>query len=256
MATIRFLPVDARLAGASWQRFRSYRFAEDTLGAPVVASEVGLIASFAPFVFLRGPRDYLPYVLFSLAGERNAFVSPDGRWRGGYVPAHLRSHPFALSGHPDDDAIMVRHDAVLREAAPNAHPFLAAHGGLSEPVRKVQRFMVERRSEMVKTATLMRTIARLGLFARFTAEDLARNDKAKLFVIDWTSLNRSKAASAELSKNLALQRVLHAHAVSLNQLERVRALEADRMTTHGPHTQHNNDFEDFLDAVGGALRAG
>ena len=256
MATIRFLPVDARLTDASWQRFRSYRFAQDLLGAPVVASEVGSVASFAPFVFMRSAREYLPHVLFSLAGERNAFVSPDGRWRGSYVPAQLRSHPFALSSHQEDDAIMVRQDAILREATPNSHPFLATNGGLSEPVRMVQRFMVERRSEMARTTTLMRTVARLGLLTRFRADGLARRDRAKLFVIDWKSLNRSRAASAELSKHLALQRVLHAHAVSLNHLERVRALQADRVTTPGPQARRDDDFEEFLDAVGGALRAG
>lgn len=256
MAVVRFLPVDARLSGMHWKRYRSYDFARSELGVPIVASEVALVASTSPFVFLRNKRDYLPCALFSLSGESNAFVSSDGKWLGSYVPARVRSYPFFLSGHPGDDAVLVRQDAITAKDEPDTAPFLASHGGLSEPVRKVQQFLIECRSEMEKTAKLMRKVDRLGLLERLALKDLDRRDRNRLFVVNWQAVNRSKAIAAELSKDISLQRVMHAHAVSLMQIGRLRACESGHVLASGQSAAPNSDLEGFLDAVGDALQAG
>lgn len=256
MAAVRLLPVDARLSGMHWTRYKAYDFARCEPGAPLIASEVSLVASFAPFVFRCEGGACVPYALFSLSGERNAFVSPDGAWMGKYVPARLRGYPFFLSNHPNDHALMVREDAILKQSSSDSLPFLAPHGGLSEAVRKVEQFLVECRSEMQNTLKQMRKVERLGLLVRLKLEGLDRRDKHKLFVIDWKAVNENKAVSAALSKDILLQRVLHAHAVSLVQIRGLRALERRLGSASGGRASPDSDLEDFLDAVGGALRAG
>ena len=256
MAVVRFLPVDARLSGMRWKRYRSYDFAKEELGVPIVASEASLVASSMPFVFLNNKRDYVPYALCSLSSARNAFVSSEGRWLGSYVPARLRSYPFCLSGHPGDDTVLVREDAITAADEPESSPFLASHGGLSEPVRKVQRFLIECRSEMEKTAKLMRKVDGLGLFERLVLKDLDRRDSNSLFVINWKTVKKSRATTVELSKDILLQRVLHAHSVSLIQIGRLRACQSGAAQAPVQSAVPNSDLEGFLDAVSDALRAG
>ncbi len=256
MTSESFVPVGAPLSGLGWQPFQSYGFARCELGTPISAFEVTLVASFAPVAFLRAGGEYTPYAVFSLSGQGNAFVSPDETWQGGYVPSRLRCYPFADFDHADAGSIHVRQGAITKVSTPGAVPFLRPDGSLSEPVEKSQKFLARCRSDAEKTSRLMRKAARLGLFRRFKSKDLARKDRNRLFVIDWRLLNANRAVTSELSRDLLLQRVLHAHAVSLGQMDRLRALEARRgLEATGVREKQDSFLDGFMDAVGSALDA-
>ena len=253
MSAVQFLPVDARLDGLYWIRFRTYDFAHALPGCVIFASETSRVASFAPFVFLRTKHGYLPYVIFSPNGEGNLFVRPDGRWRGSYVPAKLRSHPFSLSGSAEDGAFVVRRDAIFKFGMAGALPFVEATGELSAPVREIQQFLLACSAEMEATKRAMRKVARLNLLVRPQPGVFSGNTANRFFVVDWKSAKANRAISRELSKDISLQRVLHAHAVSLGQVNRLKTLEQGLPENINRAPEREQDIEEFLDAVGGSL---
>ena len=250
-----FLPVDARLEGKCWRRFADYDFAKNDLGSVIVSSEVSLIASFAPFVFRRFGTEVSPYVLFSLSGERNAFVSQNGAWLGGYVPAGLRSYPFSLLGRPEKARLAVRTDAIIHDqkACPENLPFLTECGGHSEHVQKVHDFLRKMEAETDKTRQMMKKIVRMGLLTSYRPLDLTRKDRNQFLMINWQRVNENTALAGALSKDIALQRVLHAHAISLLHIRRLRALEAEAPVMKDQNAKPTADVDGFLEALGSAL---
>ena len=83
-------------AGKKWQRFKNYGFASTSALAPVVGVEIARAALAMPLAFFQEARRFVLVAVLSLTPNRNMLVAPDGRWLGGYVPAFLRSYPFAL----------------------------------------------------------------------------------------------------------------------------------------------------------------
>ena len=150
---------------------------------------------------------------------------------------------------------MVRQDAVTQRVRSDGVTFLDSNGTLSEPVQEVMQFLLKVRAEMERTVDLMRKVARLGLLTRSKSEHFANHGGHHLYIIDWKSVSTNRAISGELARDLPLQRVLHAHAVSLVQIGRLRALEMNRSEGSSQTAISQSSIGDFLDALGGELRA-
>lgn len=84
-----------RHASLRWQRYSSYSFASNRSLLPVSGGELALLALSFPIAFVPHGEEFVPVAVVGLEPEKNLFVSPDGRWLGNYVPAVLRSYPFA-----------------------------------------------------------------------------------------------------------------------------------------------------------------
>ncbi|WP_299698814.1 SapC family protein [uncultured Tateyamaria sp.] len=251
----KLVPVDAHLQGMCWQRFKDYSFAKGDLGKAIVAAEAGLVASFAPFLFQRTGDEYIPYALFSLSGTGNAFVSPDGVWKGTYVPARMRSDPFYLMGRGYAAIISVRNDAILKHSngASENLPFLTETGNLTPPIRQVFRFLKQLEEETEKTQRLMMKVARMGLLKQYEHRTFTRNDRNQLFIVDFKKVHKNKEIQEFISKDVSLHGLLQAHAISLAQVNRLHAAEANRAATGHGHITAPKDVSGFLSALGDAL---
>jgi hypothetical protein len=79
-----------------WKRYKNYLFAVHDTTAPLVVAEFARACMAFPIAFVQTDGGYAPAALLGLVKNQNAFVSPDGRWLGGYVPAFYRGYPFRL----------------------------------------------------------------------------------------------------------------------------------------------------------------
>lgn len=256
MPSKRLVPVDAQFLGKSWARFSSYSFARSKLGAVIGACEVAPVASFAPFLFYQFKTGIMPYTVFSLSGRRNEFVSADGRWVGSYVPSSLRAHPFEMSQEPDDHRLFVDASADVSHGIGKLEsiPYFEMTGDLSPPLRDVHTFLLEQRKELKRTALIMQKLARERLFVSYKPPYLNRADSDCLFVVDWKRLRADKLLLSKLSRDLVLQSILHAHAVSLIQIGKLRALQTDNHTLATEQVGIPQGVEGFLDAIGTAVQ--
>lgn len=141
-ATPSLTPLSRATHGAlRWGRYKDYGFAAGQVAVPLAAPEVQNAAGGFPVVFARTGPGYAPIALLGVQPGTNLFVGPRGEWLGWYIPAGLRSQPFALGRDPAGRLVLcVDANSVLVNAG-EGEPFFDEKGEPSEPVRKVMEFL-------------------------------------------------------------------------------------------------------------------
>src|SRR5690625_2933177 len=92
---------------AGWKPVSRMMYAASDMTVPVLLEEISHITTALPLIFVQRDGQYQLHALLSPEPGRNLFVSPDGRWLTGYVPAYYRIHPFHTVPHPDTGKMTV-----------------------------------------------------------------------------------------------------------------------------------------------------
>ncbi|MDV7395813.1 SapC family protein, partial [Arthrospira platensis SPKY1] len=103
----RYEPVAASThATQRWQRYSSHAFAATDAVAPLVVQELPKACMHLAIAFIPQGEHFTPVAVLGLQPGQNLFVTPDGRWLGGYTPAAYRGHPFALANTPNGQQVL------------------------------------------------------------------------------------------------------------------------------------------------------
>ena len=108
------IPLSSERHGA-WRLRHSagFSFAARRAAIPLVAAELRSAAIAFPVAFTSSDGGFTPVALLGLEPDENLFVGEDGKWRGRYLPAELRSYPFTLRRADDGRQILcVTEDAT------------------------------------------------------------------------------------------------------------------------------------------------
>ncbi len=89
------------------QPARTYTFSKNLYIASLQVNEFTRAASTYPIVFVRNNGGFHPFALLGLKRGENLFVDEAGRWKTGYIPAVIRSHPFILGKAENRDEMMI-----------------------------------------------------------------------------------------------------------------------------------------------------
>lgn len=160
-----FVPVSReRHADRHWRRSTRFDFAREVVVAPFAAAETARIALAYPLTFLKENDAFVPVALLSLDGQKNLFVAPDGRWLGGYLPALLRGHPFALLPSTDDNLVLCIDEASgLTQGAETGTPFFEDDGTIAAPTRSVLDFLTNLEKNRFAARQVLTRLNALGL---------------------------------------------------------------------------------------------
>jgi hypothetical protein len=252
-----------RHRGRFWRRFTSWDFARAHRLVPIVLGEHEQVAASLPIVFVRTDAGLWPVALTRLTerGDGGALISPEGRWRGGYVPSSLRVHPFAARrGATGDQQILVDEASGLVTDTPEDEPFFDDSGAPAPALQQVIDFFRDRAVAEHRTRAAMSEAAARAPLVPFTPpESLGRMAAQGLFVPDRArieGLGRADLGALHRGGALAL---MQAQAVSMHHLPVLAAAETQIELGSGPHRQHTpaiveNDHRDtalsgFLDAL-------
>jgi hypothetical protein len=145
---MKYLPVTPEALGHKrWQRYSGYAFACKDSVAPLVVHELPKAALHLPLGWVQRPNGFQWVAILGLAPGHNLFVAPDGRWLGGYVPAHFRSHPFTLANTADGQQVLcvdtdsgLIHDIHI---CSDGEAFFNADGKPSEALAGVLNFLTQ-----------------------------------------------------------------------------------------------------------------
>ena len=155
----RFQPVSPeRHAAQSWRPSNSYAWAAGEVVLPLAGSELARAALAMPLAFIRQHDTFIPVAVLGLEPGVSLFVAADGRWTGGYVPAALRTRPFALVALEDGRKILCIDEeagqVAQRQESPDAQPFFGQEGKLASRVQEVMRFLsaIEENRELTRKA--------------------------------------------------------------------------------------------------------
>lgn len=128
-------------SGLRWRRYKDYGFASGQLLVPLAAAELPKAAVAFPVVFARAESGYVPVGLFGVKPGANLFVGHRGEWLGRYIPASLRSQPFAMGRDQGGRFVLCvdAHSPLINES--EGERFFDESGEPSEAARKVMEFM-------------------------------------------------------------------------------------------------------------------
>ncbi len=149
----RFTPLSRTAhAGKRWIPYSNYSFAASQMLLPVLGMELGRAAANLPIVFARNQGGFIPTALLGLEPGRNLFVGENGDWLGDYVPAALRSQPFALGRNPHDQMILCIDENSPLVSDTEGELFFPEGVDIAEGARKAMDFLS--RVEQGRAATV------------------------------------------------------------------------------------------------------
>lgn len=132
-------------ADLCYRGIEGYEFAREVSWSPLACSELVQASREMPVMFTAG-ESVRPVALLGLQRNTNAFVEKDGRWKGHYIPAHLRRYPFVLgeTGKEGEFVVMIDraapHFSLPEEAVAGAAAMFADgkpfSGGIVERARE------------------------------------------------------------------------------------------------------------------------
>jgi hypothetical protein len=197
-------------ASQRWKRFDHYHFAAKDAVAPLVVQELHKAVMALPLAFIEQEGGCTPVAVLGLQNGQNLFVTPDGRWLGGYTPATYRGHPFALASTPEAQ-LMLCVDADSGLVGPEGEDFeetfFDEQGQPSQAVKAVLQFLEQVRANRQPTERLCALLAQEGLIQPWpisvkadngeqAIEGLHRIDEAKLNALGADALHRLHQAGA------------------------------------------------------------
>lgn len=123
--------------------------ANDTL-VPLVLNEIRLAAMTMPIAFAHTETGYTPVAILALGSEVNLFVTSEGLWDGGYLPAVYRGYPFKLA-KVEQNQILCIDDQSGCISTEEGEPFFMAPGSPSKIMQDVLNFLAQ--LELARQAT-------------------------------------------------------------------------------------------------------
>jgi hypothetical protein len=213
-------------AGKKWQRFTGYGFASTTALAPVVGVELARAALAMPLAFFQEAGRYVLVAMLSLTPNRNMLVAPDGRWLGGYIPACLRSYPFALLPQQGTDQTVLCVDTdsgLVVDGSATGEDFIGPDGNLSPALKQALDFLMGWERSRKATDVAVSTLAEAGVIQPWTiklkTEQGEQPAPVGLYRADEVTLNAlTDEAFLKLRKASGALPIAYAQMLSVGQL--------------------------------------
>lgn len=225
-----------RHQGLRMSRPADRRFAARMNAVYCAAAEFSEACKSFPLVFVPGStRDaqgvpvLTPVCLTGLAPDENLFIDADGRWTGGYEPAFLRRHPYAMVNVRGPDGEMTSaaaYDGTFDGLAEGGEGEALFEGGEPTPyLQGVMKFLNDFDAAVALTEPVGRQLLDLGLLKDMRAEGVLPNgDKFSVdgfLVVDEDKLRALPDDQVLKLVRNGLMAVVYAHLVSLSNLARL-----------------------------------
>lgn len=251
---------------AGWKPVSRMLFASNDMTVPVLLEEISHVIAAQPLIFSRRNDHYELHALLSPEPGRNLFVSPDGRWLTGYIPAFYRIHPFRSVPHPDtgtptlcieSESGQMADDAL----AAGATPFFNSDGTPSEQLANVLKILEAIERGRLLTQTAVDALAAEGLMKPFTlklqvgdAEDTQRHVEG-LYTIDETALRKLDADALERLRDANALPIAYAQLLAQHRMQGFNKLYELHKSVPGD-APVPDDISDILSSDSGTLSFG
>jgi hypothetical protein len=240
-------------AGKGWRPPIGYNFAASQVLVPLVGLELSAAAAEMPIAFIEHAGRYLPVAMLSPVQGRNFFIGPNGQWLGSYVPALLRSYPFALvRGEGGENAALCIDEGsgLIVEASENTQKFFEEDGGPSSAVKEIMNFLQQLEHNRSLTDLAVAILAEQGLIAPWPLTVSIDNQPRKidgLYRIDEAKLNALEDESfLKLRKSGALP-IAYMQLFSMGRLGVFAQLDRlQRQLSEAAHQAKNLSLDDFF----------
>ena len=176
-----------------WLRTTSYAFAMKDAILPLSLAELPKAMMSLPIALIVQNERYVPVAVMSIQPDRNHFVTPDGRWLHGYIPASCRGYPFRFLNAPDGKQILcIDQDSGLVSDGPEGEPFFDEAGEPTQAIRETLNLLHQSEQSLKATLAACDLLKQHQLIKPWPIKlktDAGDKDIAGLFQIDEAALN-------------------------------------------------------------------
>lgn len=231
------------------------QYAQSDLTVPLLIEEVPFAITTMPIMFTRkstadaGNRDgdiaqYEMCALLSLAPGNNLFVTRDGRWLAGYMPAEYRAYPFKALPKPGTGELTLCFNTdsglLLDNPGSSAERFFTDEGEPVELLKSTMQFLQKCEKNRQITNDAVASLARHNLLTPFKVKVKVDQGEPRLleglYTIDEKILRKlSPQALEDLNKNnglsIAYAQLYAQHRLKdFNKLYEIRRRQSDGET--------------------------
>jgi hypothetical protein len=199
----------------------------------LVNLELAKAALAMPMAFIEVAGAFTLVGVLSIVVGRNMFVDADGRWRGGYVPATLRSYPFRLLRREGtEEMVLCIDEASVLDSDGAGHSLFDDAGNLSPSVKEAATFLRQIEHARKATEIAVRALVDADAIGPWDLQVDTGNERKKvkgLYRIDEHKLNALADDKILMLRKAGAIPLAYAQLVSLGQvlvLERLARMHA------------------------------
>jgi hypothetical protein len=180
----------------------------------------------------QGKAQVAPIAVFGLQAGQNLCIDATDRWRVRYVPAMLRTYPFAMARTSETDLLLCIDEEWIGFSEEKGEPLFKADGAPTELILGVQQQLEQLEGDIERTRRYGEMLVEKKLL-REMQFDATMPDGQKIHVdgfltIDDDAMNKlSDAELLEIAKT-GLMGLVHAHQISLSNMNRLAEWQAER----------------------------
>ena len=146
-------------------RTKNYAFASTDALVALVAQEFPKAAMSMPIGFIASGDGFIPVAVLGLQSGKNLFVSLDGRWLGGYIPAVFRGFPFSLADAEGGRQVLCVNDVSGSVSDTEGEPFFGEDQQPTAAVKEILNFLTQVASNQLLTQKMMKVMQKHHLMA-------------------------------------------------------------------------------------------
>jgi hypothetical protein len=208
----------------------SYAYANALYYVPLLQTEIAKAACSYPVLFAKTEEGMFPLALLSLREGKNAFLQEDGSWeKEQYIPAFLKTYPFAVTMPAWNEPSRVMYDAAYRgiNTMSDQSIDMIKNKALTE---KGQKILENIQSHYIKFEETMKTLGELeslDLFKEAEVALLTENEKQNRLLKDIYQIDVEKLDSLSDKKLLLLLKsgmmaIIYFHLSSISNIAKLQ----------------------------------
>lgn len=218
----------SQFSGKRFLRPSSYTFAAKDTIAALVAQELPKAAISLPIGFVAAGEGFAPVAVLGLQPRQNLFVSFDGRWLGGYIPAIYRGYPFLLAEVEEGHQVLCINDAHGIVSETEGEVFFGADEQPTKAVKDILNFLNQVASNRVGTIKVMAVMQKHQLIAPWPIKLQSATQQEQivegLYRIDEVALNSLPAAAFEEVRQTGALPLIYCQLLSMQHLPKLGKL--------------------------------
>jgi len=219
---------------------QTYRFAESYYIVSLQVNEFIRAAATYPIVFVRNNDRFRPYALLGLNRGENLFLDEEGRWKTGYIPTVIRTHPFVLGKAPDQDGMMVCLDTESELVSETeGEPLFDESGKPTEVVEKAQKTLSDLQRFVAFTRRFSDDLNDRGLLSPLEIKIREGGGAAPQSIDGCYGVNEKRLNELPDESFLEIRRsgmlpLIYAQSLSMGQMERLLKMQQSGRVAQEP----------------------
>lgn len=212
----------SQFASKRFLRPKTFEFASKEAMVPLVAQEFPKAALYLPIGFVAAGEYFAPVAVLGLQQGKNLFVSHDGRWLGGYVPAVYRGYPFLLADIEDGRQVLCVNDTNGVVSDTEGEYFFGVDEQPTQVLKEVLGFLNQIATNRVGTIKVLAMLQKHQLITPWSIKLQGPGQQEQsiegLYRVDEVALNKMSSEALEEVRQAGALPLIYCQLLSMQHL--------------------------------------